>query len=251
MFTYFLLYFLGIMIGQDIWQRVFTADGPRTARVGNVATGAYAVVYGIATALLGMIALVLFPAVENPDLALPTMVLEIVPVGLSGLILAGFISAMMSTADSALLASSTLFTNDVYRRFLDPDASDETYTRTSRATIVVLGAGMIWAAVWIGDVVNALTLAYNLLTGAIFVPILGAFFWKGATWQGALASIVLSAAVVVASMAAYGFGSNLPILYGLGSSLIAFVAVSLLTGPPPREKLERWLESIESRPSVE
>lgn len=250
-FTYFLLYFLGIMIGQDIWQRVFTADGPRTARVGNVATGAYAVVYGIATALLGMIALVLFPAVENPDLALPTMVLEIVPVGLSGLILAGFISAMMSTADSALLASSTLFTNDVYRRFLDPDASDETYTRTSRATIVVLGAGMIWAAVWIGDVVNALTLAYNLLTGAIFVPILGAFFWKGATWQGALASIVLSAAVVVASMAAYGFGSNLPILYGLASSLAAFVVVSLLTGPPPREKLERWLESIRSPPSIE
>lgn len=250
-FTYFLLYFLGIMIGQDIWQRVFTADSSRTARVGNVATGAYAVVYGIATALLGMIALVLFPAVENPDLALPTMVLEIVPVGLSGLILAGFISAMMSTADSALLASSTLFTNDVYRRFLDPEASDETYTRTSRATIVVLGVGMIWAAVRIGDVVNALTLAYNLLTGAVFVPILGAFFWKGATWQGALASILLSAAVVVASMALYGFGSNLPILYGLASSLVAFVVVSLLTGPPPREKLERWLESVESHPSVE
>jgi SSS family solute:Na+ symporter len=250
-FTYFLLYFLGIMIGQDIWQRVFTADSSRTARVGNVATGAYAVVYGIATALLGMIALVLFPAIENPDLALPTMVLEVVPIGLSGLILAAFISAMMSTADSALLASSTLFTNDVYRRFLDPGASDETYTRTSRATIVVLGVGMIAAAVWIGDVVNALTLAYNLLTGAIFVPVLGAFFWKGATWQGALASIVVSTAVVVASMAAFGFESDLPIVYGLASSLVTFVAVSLLTGPPPREKLERWLESVESRPSIE
>jgi SSS family solute:Na+ symporter len=116
---------------------------------------------------------------------------------------------------------------------------------------IVLGAGMIWAAVWIGDVVNALTLAYNLLTGAIFVPILGAFFWKGATWQGALASIVLSAAVVVASMAAYGFGSNLPILYGLASNLAAFIVVSLLTGPPPHEKLERWLESIRSPPSIE
>ncbi|KYH26076.1 cation/acetate symporter ActP [Halalkalicoccus paucihalophilus] len=250
-FTYFLLYFLGIMIGQDIWQRVFTADSPRTARVGNIATGAYAVVYGIATALLGMIALVLFPAIENPDLALPTMVLETVPVGLSGLILAGFISAMMSTADSALLASSTLLTNDVYRRFIDPDASEKRYTAASRIGIIVLGAVSIWAAVVIGDVVNALTLAYNLLTGAVFVPILGAFFWKGATWQGALSAIVGSSLVVVASMALYGFGSNLPIIYGLATSLVLFVGVSIVTGPPPREKLERWLADTSSAPTVE
>lgn len=245
--SYFLLYFLGIMIGQDIWQRVFTADGPRTARVGNIATGAYAVVYGLATAFLGMIALVLFPTLDNPDLALPRMILEVVPVGLSGLILAGFISAMMSTADSALLASSTLFTNDVYRRFIDPDASEARYTFISRAGILVLGVVMIAAAVLIGDVIDALTLAYNLLTGAIFVPIFGAFFWKGATWQGALSTIVASSVVVVASMWAYGFGSDLPIIYGLITSLVVFVGVSLVTGPPPQEKLETWLESIRSR----
>ncbi|MEM4780236.1 MAG: sodium:solute symporter [Halalkalicoccus sp.] len=250
-FAYFLLYFLGIMIGQDIWQRVFTADSPRTARVGNVATGAYAVVYGVATAVLGMIALVLFPAVENPDLALPTMVLEVVPIGLSGLILAGFISAMMSTADSALLASSTLFTNDVYRRFVNPDASEKRYTDASRLGIIVLGAISIGAAVLIGDVINALTLAYNLLTGAIFVPVLGAFFWKGATWQGALSAIVGGSVVVITSMVLYGFGSDLPIIYGLASSLVLFVGVSLLTGPPPREKLDRWLADTSSEPSIE
>lgn len=249
--SYFLLYFLGIMIGQDIWQRVFTADSSRTARVGNIATGVYAVIYGIATAVLGMIAVVLAPGIQNTDLALPMMVLEVVPVGFSGLILAGFISAMMSTADSALLASSTLFTNDVYRRFIDPEASDETYTRISRITILVLGIGMIWAAVQIGDVVDALTLAYNLLTGAIFVPILGAFFWRGATWQGALISIVISSAVVVVSMVFYGFGSDLPIVYGLAASLVVFVAVSLLTGPPSREKLEQWLADTDERSPME
>ncbi|SEH39490.1 solute:Na+ symporter, SSS family [Halopenitus malekzadehii] len=249
--SYFLLYFLGIMIGQDIWQRVFTADSPRTARVGNIATGAYAVVYGIATAVLGMIALVLFPGLENADLALPQLVLETVPTGLSGLILAGFISAMMSTADSALLASSTLFTNDVYKRFIDPDASERRYTLVSRVGILVLGIGMIGVAILIGDVVNALTLAYNLLTGAIFVPLMAAFFWRGGTWQGAVASILGSSVVVVASMAVYGFGSNRPIIYGLVASLVLFVSVSLVTGPPPREKLEAWLESISDGPSIE
>ena len=250
-FSYFLLYFLGIMIGQDIWQRVFTADSPSTARIGNIATGVYAVVYGIATALLGMIALVVFPTLQNPDLALPRLVLETVPAGLSGLILAGFISAMMSTADSALLASSTLFTNDIYRRFINPNADERTYTQVSRIGIIVLGVGMIGAAILIGDVVNALTLAYNLLTGAIFVPLMAAFFWRGATWLGAVSSILGSSVVVVASMVLYGFGSNLPILYGLGTSLLLFVGVSLLTGPPPQEKLEQWFESIADRPSTE
>ncbi|WP_247001199.1 sodium:solute symporter [Halosolutus gelatinilyticus] len=243
--SYFLLYCLGIMIGQDIWQRVFTADSPETARIGNIATGVYAVVYGIATAVLGMIALVLFPALENPDMALPMMVLEIVPVGLSGLILAGFISAMMSTADSALLASSTLFTNDVYRRFINPDASDNRSTQISRLLILVLGAGATATAVWIGDVIAALTLAYNLLVGAIFVPILGAFFWKRATWQGALSSIVVSNAVVVASMILYGFGSDRPIVVGLATSLVVFVTVSLVTATPSRSDTDQWLESGE------
>ena len=45
-FTWFLLYFLGLMIGQDIWQRVFTADSPRTAKVGNIGAGVYSIAYG-------------------------------------------------------------------------------------------------------------------------------------------------------------------------------------------------------------
>ena len=244
--SYFLLYVLGIMIGQDIWQRVFTAESADVARKGNIAAGVYAIVYGIATAFLGTIAVVLLPNLADPELALPRLILQVVPTGISGLILAGFISAMMSTADSALLASSTLFTSDVYKRFVDPDASDETYTRVSRAFVVGLGVIMIYAAVAIGNVVQALVLAYDLLTGSIFIPIFAAFFWERSTWQGALSSIVVSALVVVASIWAYGFSSNLPIVYGLAASATVFVAVSLVTGPPAEEKLREWVRSLET-----
>ena len=238
--TWFLLYFLGLMIGQDIWQRVFTADSPRTAKVGNIGAGIYSIAYGLATAFLGMIALVLVPGIDNPDFALPTLILEKIPTGLAGLILAGFISAMMSTADAALLASSTLFTNDIYKPFINPDASQERYTFVSRMGIVVMGSFMIVAAIWIGNVLDALTLAYNILTGAIFVPIMGAFFWKGGTWQGALSSIVVSTVAVVVAMAIHGFAANSPIVIGLGVSVVVYVGVSLFTGPPPAEQLEHW-----------
>ena len=184
-----------------------------------------------------MIALVLVPGIENSDFALPSLILERIPTGLAGLILAGFISAMMSTADAALLASSTLFTNDVYRRFINKDADEARYTFVSRMGIIVMGAVMIGAAVWIGNVLDALTLAYNILTGAIFVPIMGAFFWKGGTWQGALSSIVVSSIAVVGAMIVYGFAANSPIIIGLVTSSVVFVGVSLVTGPPPAEQL--------------
>ncbi|MFH5801186.1 sodium:solute symporter [Haladaptatus sp. CMAA 1911] len=248
---YFLLYVLGIMIGQDIWQRVFTANNAETARKGNIAAGVYAIVYGLTTAFLGMIALVVLPSLGDSELALPRLILEIVPVGFSGIILAGFVSAMMSTADSALLASSTLFTSDIYKRFIDPDASDARYSSVSRGLIIVLGGVMTYAAIEIGSVVLALTIAYDLLTGCIFVPIFGAFFWKRATWQGALSSICVSAAVVVTTLSLEGFSSNLPIIYGLVSSLLVFVPVSLVSGPPAREKLERWVRTLDSPASLD
>ncbi|WP_266081064.1 sodium:solute symporter [Haladaptatus caseinilyticus] len=249
--SYFLLYVLGIMIGQDIWQRVFTAENADTARKGSIAAGVYAIVYGIVTAILGMIALVLLPSLPDSELALPQLILEIVPVGFSGIILAGFVSAMMSTADSALLASSTLFTRDVYKRFIDSDASDETYSNVSRLVIVILGAFMTYAAIEIGNVILALTLAYDLLTGCIFVPIFGAFFWKRATWQGALSSICVSAIVVVGTIYVYGFSSDLPIIFGLITGILCFVPVSYLSAPPAREKIEQWVRTLDSSAAVE
>ncbi|WP_435156241.1 sodium:solute symporter [Haladaptatus sp. DFWS20] len=251
MVSYFLLYTLGIMIGQDIWQRVFTANSAKTARRGSIAAGVYAIVYGITTAFLGMIALVILPSLSDSELALPRLILEIVPVGFSGLILAGFVSAMMSTADSALLASSTLFTSDVYKRFIDPNASDKRYSAVSRLVIVVLGGVMTYAAIEIGSVVLALTLAYDLLTGCIFVPIFGAFFWKRATWQGALGSIGTSSLVVLTSIWLFGFSSNLPIIYGLIVSSTVFTIVSLLTGPPAQEKIQQWVGTLDSSTSIE
>lgn len=249
--SYFLLYVLGIMIGQDIWQRVFTAENAEVARKGNIAAGTYAIVYGIATAFLGAIAVVLLPNLADSELALPKLILQVVPVGISGLILAGFVSAMMSTADSALLASSTLFTSDVYKRFINPNASDETYTRVSRVFVLALGAVMIYAAVAIGNVVQALSLAYDLLTGSIFIPIFAAFFWERSTWQGALSSIIASAAVVVGSIWVYGFSSNLPIVYGLATSAVVFIGGSLITGPPAKETIREWTRSLEADISMD
>src|SRR5690606_3033881 len=84
------------------------------------------------------------------------------------------------------------------------------------------------------DVVQALTVAYNLLVGGLLVPILGGLLWRRGTAQGALAAVAVGGLTVVVLMATFGILANEPILYGLLSSLAVYVVVSLAT-PPTRQ----------------
>jgi SSS family solute:Na+ symporter len=107
-FTYFLLFFFGLMIGQDIWQRIFTGRDEKVIRRGTIFAGAYCIVYGIAGALIGAAAKVVLPNLGNPDEAFSAIVEAVLPAGITGLVLAAALAAIMSTASAALLASSTI-----------------------------------------------------------------------------------------------------------------------------------------------
>ncbi len=78
-FAFFLLFFLGLLIGQDIWQRVFTARDPRVARRETIFAGLYCLLYAIATAFIGMIAAVKFADLQDPQMAYATVAVESCP----------------------------------------------------------------------------------------------------------------------------------------------------------------------------
>jgi solute:Na+ symporter, SSS family len=82
--------------------------------------------------------------------------------------------------------------------------------------------------------------AYDLLTGALFVPIVGALFWGRATAAGALASMAAGSVAVVAFMVKDGLFANTPIIWGLVASLVAYVVVSLFTPKPSQERMAAW-----------
>lgn len=237
-FTYFLLFFFGLMIGQDIWQRVFTARSPGVARTGSVVAGTYCLLYGVAGALIGTATKVLLPEVAVPDNAFARVTTDVLPMGVSGLVLAAATAAVMSTASAGLIASSTILANDVYGGFIARGEHDR--VRVSRIATVLVGVATLAISVAVSDVVGALTIAYDLLTGALFVPIVGALFWRRATGAGALAAVVVSSVVVGVLMATQGLFSNDPIIYGMLTSLVVFVGVSLLTRPPSTADLDRW-----------
>jgi len=101
--------------------------------------------------------------------------------------------------------------------------------------VVVLAISVV-----VGDVVGALTVAYNLLVGALFVPIIGALFWRRATGVAALASMLVGGVVVVGLMISQGLLANSPIYVGLLTSLIVFVVVSFITPQTSSETMSAW-----------
>lgn len=243
-FAYLLLFFFGIMVGQDIWQRVFTARSGSVARWGGIAAGLYCLVYGVVGALIGTAAQVLVPDLAVADNAFAEVTSVVLPVGLTGLVLAAALAAVMSTASSTLLASSTILANDIYAGFMARSGHDRVFA--NRVATFAVGVVVVGLSLVVQDVVGALTVAYNLLSGALFVPIVGALFWRRATGLGALASMLAGSVVVVTFMVVDGFFANTPIIYGMLASLVAFVVVSLLTRKSSEEEdADAWKRRLE------
>lgn len=227
----FLSLFLGIMIGQDIWQRILTARSQNVAKAGSIFAGLYSVGWGAAMGICGILAYILLPDLASPQSALPALVIEVLPAGLSGIVLAALMSALMSTVSATVLASATLVTNDILKPLLH--LSEAAEFNISRALTAVTGVVVILLSIYIGDVFVALDTAYSYLSGCLFVPIMAALFWSRAIWQGAIASILVSAIAVTASLAMYGPTSVAPIMLGIGSSAVVMILVSLLLARSP------------------
>ncbi|MDQ0733617.1 sodium:solute symporter [Arthrobacter agilis] len=257
--TYFVVYTLGLLIGQDIWQRVFTSRTPEIARWGGSAAGIYCILYGIAGAIIGMSASVILPAIESRDDVYADIALNVLPIGIGGLVLAAAVAAMMSTASGALIAAATVARTDVVPFVAGwfgrgtgggtERATKEHDVASSRWWVLGLGLVTIALAVIVQDVVAALTIAYDILVGGLLVAILGGLLWRRGNGVGAGASMAAGTLVTLGVMtyleitaeAQYdGIYANEPIYYGLLASALVYVIVSFATRPTDPEVMRAW-----------
>ncbi|MFE5023724.1 sodium:solute symporter [Streptomyces sp. NPDC056656] len=253
-FTYVLIYTFGMLIGQDIWQRVFTARSDKVARVGGTVAGTYCLVYAVAGAVIGTAAKVMYPKLPSADAAFATIVKDELPIGVRGLVLAAALAAVMSTSSGALIACATVANNDIWSRLrgaIKPSGGDKDEAhdevKGNRLFILIMGVAVICIAIALNNVVEALTVAYNLLVAGLLVPILGGLLWKRGTVAGALAAVSVGGLSVIGLMWGYGILANEPVYYGLLLSLAAYVIVSLATKPTDAAVLAAWRERLAGR----
>jgi len=221
-------------------QRIVSARDERTARWSFFLTGVPIEwpLFAVGTTLIGMMARMLMPDLEDAELATPMLILELLPAGLAGIVIAAYMAAVMSTADSALIGPVAIFTNDIWRKRIRPHASNRSLVRVARVATIVLGVLAIGIAYLVPNVLDLILYAYTFGAAGLFFPMLGLLFWRRTTAKGAFWSMLAGGASAVAWSAAgepHGFAASYA---GWVIGLPVLVIVSLMTEHSREEDLQ-------------
>ena len=224
-------------------QRIVAARDEKTARRAFFLTGVPIEwpLFAVGSTLIGLIARMLIPELDDPELATPMIIMELLPAGIAGVVIAAYIAAVMSSADSCLIGPVAIFTNDIYKKRLRPSASDADLVRVARMATLVLGVLAIGTAYLIPNVLDLILYAYTFGAAGIFFPMLGLLFWRRTTAAGAFWSMLLggSSAVVWAAIGEpFGIAASYA---GWVIGLPALVLVSLLTDHSAEEDLDVFI----------
>ncbi|GAB6281038.1 MAG: sodium:solute symporter family protein [Thermovirga sp.] len=226
------------------FQRVIAAKDESTAKWGIFLTGIPIEwpIFAIGMTLVGLLAHVIVPGIADPELATPMMIVTILPIGLSGLVVAAYMAAVLSTADSCLIGSVAIFTNDIYRKLMNPKATDKQLMKVNRLAVLIMGAFAIGLAYRIPRVIDLVMYAYTFGAAGLFFPMLALLFWRRATATGAFWSILLGggSAIVWSVMGNPGGYSGSYI--GWAVSFAAIVLISLMTQHSKEENIELFYE---------
>jgi solute:Na+ symporter, SSS family len=268
--------FLGLVFGmfgvilfyqagnQVMIQRVLGARSAWDGQMGILFAGFINFLRPLVTCFLGMIVyhwinvMHMAPALEKNDDAFPFALRELAPAwGLRGIILAGFLAAVMSTISALANSTATLFALDVYRKLINPNADDQRVVRIGRAASL---AALVLAALIAPSVERFGGIFRYFQTGVTYLstPFISVLFlgilWKRTNYQGGLFGVIGGLIIQIAiAVAVPMMGYSVHWLYLAFAAqvltMLGAVAVSLATPAPPRELWEpfQWSPALLSR----
>jgi len=243
---------------QFIVQRVLSANGIDHARRGTIFGGFLKILPLFIFVIPGVIAAALVKTgqleIARADHALPEMIRSLLPIGIRGLVMAGFLAALMSSLAAVFNSCSTLITWDVYRK-IRPNASERRLVVVGKlSTLLLVGFGLLWIP-FMKHISGQLYVYLQSVQAYISPPIAAVFllgiFWKRVNSAGAIASLatgfVLGAARLILELtkgstsgmfywyADINFLHFAVFLFAICTGVL--IAVSLLTPAQAEEKL--------------
>jgi solute:Na+ symporter, SSS family len=232
----FFAFAFGSVPQQDVFQRMTSAKDERTAVRGTVIGALIYFCFAFVPIFIAYAAIVgdpsmaaLFDAEDARDIQriLPDLVLNKMPLWAQIMFFGALLSAILSTASGALLAPAALFTENVLRPFV-PHMGDRQFLLTVRIILVTFTAGaLLFALNSKSTMYEMVQNAYNVTLAGAFIPLLAGAYWKRATTQGALLSIVLGIGTWLAANTVAADAMVPPNLMGFFASVIGMLLGSL------------------------
>jgi solute:Na+ symporter, SSS family len=237
---------------QFIVQRVLSAQDLDHGRRGVLLAGLLKLPVLFLMVLPGTCAILLSPHLQRPDLVYPTLIFELLPAGIMGLVVASFVAATMSSVASTLNSASTILTMDIVKRF----HADLSEARVVKIGKISTGAFLVVAVTWASQFEHFGSLWHYLQAVLAYAvpPVVALFgiglFWRGANASGAFATAVLGSACGIAlflSNAVFHF-THLHFLYAapvlLAVDVAILVGVSLSTRRPNEARIEPLMFTV-------
>lgn len=236
------------LIGQDFYQRLFATKDEKTAVKASLLSGILLVIVSFIPPIAGMATLAFSPEPEkviaSPRVAVPHLILVVLGPVFGALFIAAVLAAIMSTADSLLLAATSHIVRDFCYK-LNPKITDRQMLKLSILVTIVVGVFSLITALTVRGIIELLIYSYDLYTSGVFIPFVLGLLWKRASKEGALAGMI--AGFIASLMGIMGY---IPVeiyemiyVWGALVSLIVMIVVSLITKPTqPEETLAKLLK---------
>ena len=195
--------------------------------------------------VVALISLVVYPDLADPELGYPKAVVDFLPAGLKGMLIAAFLAAFMSTIDTQFNWGASLLVNDFYKRFVRPNRSERHYVVASRLCVTFL---MIVGAVFtyhMQSIFNAWGMFYAMTAGIGGVYIARWFWWRVNAFSEIAAWLSSAALYLIVTQVfhvqTYGW---ILILTALGSTA-TWLTITLLTQPVSEERLRAFYRQVQ------
>ena len=220
-------------VGMTLYQRIYASKNLKSAKkawyIAGVLEYPFMAFLGV---VLGLFARVgaeigLYEAIGgsvanmDPEMGLPIFLKTIFPVGFLGVMLAAYFSAIMSTADSCLIAASGTMTNDILGIHKDKSL------KTFQIITLLIGVISVYLAMSMTNVLEMMLYSYSIMVSGLLVPVLAIFYSKKMNENAVFWSMVTGGAVTLGlsltNLNLYGIDEN---FYGIGSSLIVYILLS-------------------------
>jgi len=214
------------LTSQSLNQRIFAAKSDQTAQNSLYVAGAGYLILGLIPVFLGIIATVLMPGLDDPESVIPRMAIEYLhPIAIA-IFVGAILAAIMSSADSALLAAASLVSVNIAPLFKD-DLTPEQKFSVTRITIPVCGFLAVYVALEVQSVLDIMLDANSFLLVGVVGPYIAGVWWKKANRTGALSAMV--GGFLVWALSGYFFPELVGDVIGFGASLLTIFIVSMLT----------------------
>lgn len=214
------------IIGMTLYQRIYSTNTVADAKKAWYIAGIFEYpIMAFLGVFLGMISRMFFPGIE-PETGLPRLLKEVLPIGVKGIVIAAYFSAIMSTADSCLLASSGNFTHDIIERLLKRKLTDKQSVVLSQFVTFGIGIVAIIIAAGFDSVLEIILEAYSFMVATLTVPTVAAIFTeeppKRAAFGAMIAGGLVAVGFTVFSLEPFGIGKS---FWGITLSLIIFFII--------------------------